>query len=316
VLVILPFLMNLRGCIEPYLYPPGSGTPAVMQVVRVQQVQPEKKRYILNPNSPIIFEQPDIDESEILKKVEKATELQYEATPDAEAGAMGEGGGKEGGWPEGVPGGELRFLRLQYNNVNWNDGFNDGSNADANFLTELRSRVPFPVRRQGEAIRITDLRRYRPGQAPPFVYFTGESDIRLSQAEREAIRSYVIDGGGMLFADAGSPRWARSFENVMRQIFPDKRLVDVADDDPIFRRPYVFPRGAPPMWHHGGYRAKGIKHQGRWIVFYHPGDLNDAWKTGRSGAEKSQADAAVRLGINVVYYSVTQYLQVNRRHLR
>jgi hypothetical protein len=47
----------------------------------------------------------------------------------------------------------------------------------------------------------------------------------------------------------------------------------------IYQLPYGFPDGAPAFWHHGGRRAKGIKHEGRWVVFYHPGDMNDAWKS-------------------------------------
>jgi len=87
-------------------------------------------------------------------------------------------------------------------------------------------------------------------------------------------------------------------------------------DDPIFRLPYVFANGAPPLWHHGGYRAKGIKHKGRWIVFYHPGDLNDAWKTGHSGAKPKVAESSMHMAVNVIYYAATQYLRQNRSKRR
>src|ERR1039458_75747 len=88
---------------------------------------------------------------------------------------------------------------------------------------------------------------------------------------------------------------------------PPRQLSVIADDDPIFQVPWPFPNGAPPLWHHGGHRALGVKYKDRWIVFYHPGDLHDAWKTGSSGLDSEKAKAAIELGINVVYYSFTHY---------
>ena len=61
-----------------------------------------------------------------------------------------------------------------------------------------------------------------------------------------------------------------------------------ANDDIIYRQPFVFPNGAPRLWHHSGNRALGLKHNGRWVVFYHQGDIYDAWKTGHSGASENQ----------------------------
>jgi hypothetical protein len=78
--------------------------------------------------------------------------------------------------------------------------------------------------------------------------------------------------------------------------------------------PYVFPNGAPPLWHHGGNRALGAKHKNRWVVFYHPGDINDAWKTGHSGMDPQLANGAIEIGVNVVYYSFTHYLEMTRKY--
>ena len=75
--------------------------------------------------------------------------------------------------------------------------------------------------------------------------------------------------------------------------------------------PYVFPDGAPRFWHHDGSRALGIRHEGRIMVYYHPGDVNDAWKDGHSGASAEVADQAYKLGVNVMFYAFNQYY---RRH--
>jgi hypothetical protein len=49
-------------------------------------------------------------------------------------------------------------------------------------------------------------------------------------------------------------------------------------------------------------------------VFYHPGDVNDAWKTGHSGMDPEIADRAFQMGINVMYYSITKYLQLTKKY--
>jgi hypothetical protein len=51
-----------------------------------------------------------------------------------------------------------------------------------------------------------------------------------------------------------------------------------------------------------------VKHEGRWIVFYHPGDMNDAWKSqGFTDVTPEMRDAALNLGVNLVYYAFTQW---------
>jgi hypothetical protein len=67
------------------------------------------------------------------------------------------------------------------------------------------------------------------------------------------------------------------------------------------------------LWHHGGTRALGVRHQYRWCVFYHPGGLHDAWKTGRSGLRPEPGEEAFHLGINLIYYAYTRYLAATRR---
>mgnify|MGYP006293485023 CR=1 FL=1 len=85
---------------------------------------------------------------------------------------------------------------------------------------------------------------------------------------------------------------------------PKHKLVKIPHDAPIFQHPYKLPHGAPSLWHHSGSDALGIKHNGRWVVFYHQGDLGDAWKTGHSGTSKEAAELAYRLHVNVIAYAI------------
>lgn len=313
VIIIIPWLLDMYGCVENYRVPFGSGTPTVMQMQIVRKKPKEKKKYILRPNSVISFHVPDLDESEISKEVNEATQLTYTADTNAMAGRMGAGGGKTGGWPAGMKDGKVRFIRLQYDGSGWDDGMDGVSRADINFLEEFRRLTGFAIARQGESHPIRYLEKYDKGFAPPFIYMTGDKSINVSARDREVLRRYLQEGG-LLFADCGGRAWDASFRTFIQQVLPDQRLLVISDDDPIFQIPYRFSNGAPPLWHHGGMRALGMKIKDRWVVFYHPGDVNDAWKTGSSGMEPELAKGAFQMGVNIVYYAFTHYLEVTRKY--
>lgn len=318
VIIIIPLLLRLYGCVEPYRIPLGSGNPTVA-MVRVRTVKKQKRRqYVLAPGSPIIYEAPDLDDSELLKDVEKETELTYEARPNAAAGAMGTGGGTDAGWAGGFGDGVVRFIRLEYRgSSDWDDGMDSTTRADMNFLEKFRELAAFPpekVADHPESHPIHYLRKYPKGEAPPFVYMTGSNRIHVSSSDIKIIRRY-IEEGGMIFADCGGHRWDRDFRHFARRIFPGKPLIPIADDDPIFQYPYTFPHGPPPLWHHGREKTLGVKHRNRWAIFYYPGDLNDAWKSLKiSGLDPALREQAFFLGTNILYHAFTRYLHETRKY--
>jgi hypothetical protein len=319
VIVIIPWLLQYVGCRERYNVPHGSGEEAVAAVVQVTKpVKKKKKRYVLNLQSAIILSKPDLDkDSDVEEMVQEASEITYSAdTSTAQArvaGKMGKGGGKEGGWPEGVGNDPIRFLRIKHAGPGWDDGMDELSRADMNFLEEFKKVTGFKIARTPEARTIQQLRNFDKGFAPPFMYLTGAGSIPVSAGDVKVLREYLLDGG-MLFADAGSPQFHHSFLRLMAAVFPDRQVTTIADDDPIFQGPFTFPNGAPPLWHHGGDRALGVKHQNRWAVFYHPGDINDAWKTGGSGMSRELSEQSYRLGVNILYHAFTNYLDMTRKH--
>ena len=322
VIILIPWLLTFWGCVEPYRIQKGSGTPQVAGgpkvVIKQQKVKKvKKKKFLLNPQSAISFHRPDLDESDVSRKVEEASQLTYVADPNrlmgsGTGGKLGAGGGKKGGWPDGMDNAKVRFIRLEYDCPGWDDGMDAVSRADINFLEAFKKMTGFNVAAQGESHSVALLAKYPKGMAPPFVYMTGAGDIQMSDRDVRTLRDYVMDGG-MLFADCESQRWDAAFRSLMRRVFPGDDLATIADDDPIFQAPFVFANGAPPLWHHGGMHAQGVKNKGRWVVFYHPGDLNDAWKNGRSGVDPQLGEAAVEMGVNVVYYSFTHYLELTRK---
>ena len=305
VLFIIPWLLGIGGCVEPYHLPQGSGTPQVMEVMKVQKKK-KKKRIVLNMNSAIIFHKPEIDESKVFEELEEVTQETYKA--NNQAGKLGVGGGKKGGWPDGAENARIRFIRLKVSgSMDWDQDMGDG--ADYNFLIKFGEYTGFKIADTTESVSITEIRRFPKGKAPPFIYITGgHGSISISAREKKILREYLIEEGGMLFADAGGSGFDRPFKAMMAQVLPEYNFVTLSDDDPVFQSPYMFSEGAHPFWAHAnGGKSQGIKHNGRLVVYYHPGDINDAWKTGHSGASEAVATQAYKLGVNVVYYSFVNY---------
>lgn len=303
--LVLPILIRGCGWEAPYGLIKGSGEPEI-QVVTIKRPKPKKeKKLIVNAWSPYIFERMKIDDAKVIEELLDQTTDTYQAQMEQRGGKLGKGGGKTGGWPKGMEGATVRFIRLQYGGGDWDQDM--GKGADYNLLLRFHQITGFPVARETESREIERLRLFPKHKAPPFVFLTGKGNLSVSDREVKTLRWYLETEGGMLFIDNGGGHFDRGVRALLASVLPGKPLIDIANDDPVFRAPYVFPDGAPPFWHHAGSRALGVKIDGRWAVFYHPGDINDAWKDGHSGASKEVADQAYKLGINVMYYAFNAY---------
>ena len=269
------------------------------------------------PEVPIMFgfDTPRVDESSVAFEEDEAAQTTYSAAASrvhSKGGKMGVGGGSHGGWPDGMDEGLVRFIRMKYDGAGWDDGMDEASRADLNFLDNFRNLTGFKTATKPESHGIALLSRYPKGFAPPFVFMTGDKEIRVSDKEKKILRDY-LQGGGMLFADCGSPEWNTSFREFINQVMPGEPLLNIAHDDLLFQQPFSFQNGAPPRWHHGGNRALGVKHKGRWAVFYHPGNLHSAWKQDRGGLSAQKAEGALEMGVNIVYYAFSNYLELTRK---
>ena len=121
--------------------------------------------------------------------------------------------------------------------------------ADYNFLITFRELTGFMIAEKTEAIDIAALKRFPKHRAPPFIYLTGSQNISLSQSEIKILRWYLLEEGGMIFADNGGGSFNNAFRSVMKCVLPQKPWIDIANDDIIYRQPYGYTQGAPPLWH-------------------------------------------------------------------
>ena len=302
-----PFAPNQENYIQQDAYniPGGGGDAAPAQPVVVKKKKKKKvKKYIVNPRTSIIFDIPDLNDEEHLEELDAATETQYTT------GTMFGKGKKKGkpGWAGGMEDAKIRFIRLQYSGNSWD--WNMGKGADFNMLIYLRDKVGFKIANDTESVTVNKLARgFRKGKKPPFVYLTGHGAINLSATEVKQLNEYLLKDGGMIFADNAGGDFDHHFRAMMKRVLPNHKLVEIANDDPIYTAPYFFPNGAPRFIHHSRNNsgALGIKNNGRWVVFYHQGDIGDAWKG--AGLTEQQRTDAFKMGANVISYAFGAYLE-------
>lgn len=284
---------QFNGCKEVYELPAGGGEQqTVTQTVKIQKVI--KKKYVINPFSSIIFKPPPIDDIKL--QLMEMTAHQYK---------IGQGEGQGAGYGAGTAAGKVRFIRLQYTGGDWDQDF--GIGADLNLLIQYGVRTGQKVAEETESRTVAALDNFPIGKSPPMVYMTGQKQISLSKSEVRTLREYLLDKHGMIFIDnGGSSGFHSQAFAMMRQVVPEIEPVKVPLDDIIHRVPFQIPF-LPYVAPHGGRDAWGWKLDGRWIAYYHPGDIGDAWSDGHSGVKPEVWEACYQLGVNVINYANAEY---------
>ncbi|CAN5290482.1 hypothetical protein BH23VER1_BH23VER1_05290 [soil metagenome] len=286
-------LARLSGCREIYQAPAGGGEERrVPQIVQIQKVL--EKKYVINPFGAVLFNPPPVEDVPL--QLEELTENLYQ---------IGQGAGDQSGFSGGTPRGKIRFIRLEYEGGDWDQDF--GVGADLNMLLEYGIRTGQKIDDRTESRKISQLANFPATKSPPMVYLTGQRNIFVSDREVETLREYLTDKHGMLFADnGGSAGWHAQFFEVMRRVLPDLQPVRVPLDHPVHRTPYAIPF-LPYVAPHGGKDAWGWVADGRLVVYYHPGDIGDAWADGHAGVRREIWEYCYQLGTNIIFYAHAQY---------
>jgi hypothetical protein len=173
-----------------------------------------------------------------------------------------------------------------------------------NLLRTIRERTGLPVAGEPRTVTPLDPRL----RDLPYLYMTGHGDVRFSSEERQALRRYLEDGG-FLHAD-DNYGLDTSFRREMGAIFPDRELVQLPPDHPVFGVLYDFPEGLPKIHEHDGEppRALGIFHRERLVVLYtQESDLGDGWEDpGVHDNPPEVREAALRMGVNLFLHVLGQ----------
>jgi hypothetical protein len=158
--------------------------------------------------------------------------------------------------------------------------------------------------------------------AYPWIYIVEPGNLRLKEAEVPILREFLLRGGTLTFDDFHGPiEWA-NLEGELRRVFPDRKIVDLPPDHPIFHCFYqfdAFPQ-TPGLgsflqgrtWEKGGYVAhlRAIEDDtGRAMVLINWNvDMGDGWEWSNAaeypGYVKYTA-VAYRMEINEIVYALT-----------
>jgi hypothetical protein len=293
----------IGGCHLEYEMPAGGGEQkTVAQQVRIQKVI--RKKYVVNPFSAISFAIPPIEEVKL--QLQEVTAHQY---------TIGHGDGAGAGFAGGTSKGKVRLIRLEYDGGDWDLNF--GIGGDNNMLLEYGLLTQQKTADKSESIRISQLAAFPKDKAPPLVFLTGQRNLSVANNELKTLREYLVDKHGLLFASSGSQHFHNQFMSLMSRVLPEVRPVTVPMDDQIHRVPFALPR-MPYVVPHGGREALGWMMDGRWVCYYHPGDVSDAWADGHSGVSADIYNGCFQLGANVINYAHVEHSKwlVNRRPSR
>lgn len=194
----------------------------------------------------------------------------------------------------------LAVARLQYDGDDW---YANPSSLP-NLIKAIRERTALPVEAREARVTLLDDRLWD----YPFLHLTGHGNIKFSDAEVVRLREYLLRGG-FLHAD-DNYGLDEHFRREIAKVFPDRKLVDVPLDHPIYRLVYRFPEGVPKIHEHDAKPARGygIFVGDRLAVFYsHESDLGNGWEdVGTYPDDPPEAhEAALRMGVNLFVYAVT-----------
>lgn len=228
-------------------------------------------------------------------------------------------------WREG----EFAFARLRYRSFSLdgrrggrfrgrgNSWGTDSNTAERHLMEGVRRLTRIDARSVEEIIDADSDEMFK----WPWLYAVEVGHWELSEAQAKRIREY-LDRGGFLMVDDfhGEFEW-EIFLASMQRVFPDRTIVEIPDNDPIFHvifdldkriqvpgyqyvrsgRTYERPDGMEAHWR-GIYDEKGRVQ----VAICHNSDLGDAWEWSDDPSYPEPfAGLAYRIGLNYIAYAMT-----------
>jgi len=193
----------------------------------------------------------------------------------------------------------LKVARLHYS------GGGDwywGSSAVPNFLKFVRDNSNFPVDTIERVVSIMDpdLFKY------PFLFATGHGLISFSEEEKDRLRRHLAAGGFLFVND--SYGMDQSFRKELAALFPERELVELPFDHPIYHSFYDFPNGPPKIHEHDNKPPRGyaVILGGRVVAYFLvESDIGDGWEDAQvhNDPEEKRLEA-LKMGQNILTYAL------------
>jgi hypothetical protein len=212
------------------------------------------------------------------------------------------------------------FTRAMYGGYGWRQAWaTDFPKADLQFLTVLQRLLPtLDVYGLEHPVGFADpeLRKF------PYVYAVEVANMQLDTAEVRGLRDYLLAGGFLFVDDFWGTREWEAFEYQLRRVFPDRAIVDLPLDHPIFNTYYEIDQivqvpmyrnacSGGPTWERDGYvpavRAV-LDDAGRVMVLISwNSDLGDAWEWAELSCYPLEYSTyAFQLAVNTIVYAMSR----------
>ena len=219
------------------------------------------------------------------------------------------------------------FVRVQYDSYGgrgrWGGGWRtDWPDSDLNFPYRLQQLTSMKVNPDPIVLRLTDEELFD----HPFLYMIEPGALMFSEAEVQALRRYLLNGGFLMVDDFWGDYEYQNFYQQIKRVFPEFEPQELDVEHPIFRivyrleeKPQVpsihgWRRGSNVTWERGydtrTPHYKGIfDAEGRMMVIIcHNTDLGDGWE--REGEDPDyfrefSEKLSYPMGINIVTYAMT-----------
>jgi hypothetical protein len=149
-------------------------------------------------------------------------------------------------------------------------------------------------------------------------------DWQLTPAQARVIREYLLRGGFLMLDDFWGPDEYARFEPSMKMIFPDRPVVEIPNDNPIFHSVYnlddrfqVLGQWALGRGGYGGMNRRAAGTVAHWygilddrnrvmVAMSFNSDLGDAWEWADSPTyPEKMSGLAIRIGVNYVVYAMS-----------
>ncbi|WP_300437619.1 DUF4159 domain-containing protein [Christiangramia sp.] len=139
----------------------------------------------------------------------------------------------------------------------------------------------------------------------PYVHMTGHGNVIFSDDEIENLRNYLLSGGLLHIDDNyGMNEYIRK---EIKKLFPEKDLMELPANHPIFTTAFNFPNGLPKIHEHDALRpqAFGIMEDDRLVLlFTFESDLGDGWESPEVHNDSEEVrQKALKMGANILKYA-------------
>jgi hypothetical protein len=194
----------------------------------------------------------------------------------------------------------------------------DYPKADRQFLVVLERLIDLDTYQGENPVLLTDpvMRRF------PFLYAVEPGYMSLSPEEVEGLRNYLVAGGFLLMDDFwGGREWA-NVARELRRVFPEKQIVDVPMEHPVFHMVYDIEeimqvpnrrlaRAGGRTWERADAQIPFVRgildDDGRLMVIINGNtDLGDAWEWAEDPYYPLKYSTfAYEMGVNIIVYAMS-----------